>query len=296
MCRTVQNSGLVKRREYLYTTGGTIAGVWTAGCLIGGGGVGLEMERVEQPAEFAAIQSSEFTPAQTTLVQTTLDEGGYTTYGHRPFRDGDYLEFQGKYYQATVEQTGTKQIERQVLIAEVYNGTADAISRTDLPTGKGQPAMLAVRLAVVRAGEDVQEDLPEGYVFRTETAERSIWLPEPEPEYSVIESHDQEFRLGVEQRVLAEDEFKTTLEHVASNTEEFEDIVNVEFVIDLDAQDLSDKQHEIIETAIEEGYSESGSISPEFEDLTDLLRAAPQRRELINYEDEYYSWNLWHSD
>lgn len=290
------NSRIVKRREYLHTIGGTIAAVWTAGCLFGGGGVGLEMERVERPANFVAIQSSEFTPTQTTLVQKTLDEGEYTTYGHRPFGDGDYLEFQGKYYQATVERTGTEQIERQVLIAEVYNGTADAISLSDLPTGEGQPAVLAVRLAVVREDEDEREDLPEGYVFRTETAEGSIWLPEPEPEYAVIESHDQTYQLRVVQRVLDEDEFKTTMERVASNTEEFEEIVDEKFVIDLNAQDLSDKQREIIDTAIEDGYSESGSISTEFEDLIDLLRDAPPRRDLIKYEGEYYSWNLWHSD
>lgn len=291
-----RNSRIVKRRDWLHTIGGTIAAVWTAGCLYGGGGVGLEMERVERPAEFVAIQSSELTPTQTTLVQQTLDEGEYTTYGHGPFRDGDYLEFRGKYYQATVEQTGTKQIERQVLVAEVYNGTADAISRTDLPNGAGQPAVLAHRMAVVRDREDEREDLPEGYVFRTETAEGSIWLPEPEPEYAVIDFHDQTYQLRVVQRVLDEDEFKTTLERVASSTEEFEDIVDEEFVIDLDAEDLSDKQREIIETAIEDGYSESASISSEFDDLIDRLRAAPPRRDLIKYEGEYYSWNLWHSD
>lgn len=286
----------MKRRDYLHNIGGTIAAVWTAGCLFGGGGVGLEMERVERPAEFVAIQSSEFTPTQTTLVQQTLDEGEYTTYGNRPFGDGDYLEFRGKYYQASVEQTGTKQIERQVLIAEVYNGTADAISLSDLPTGEGQPAVFALRMAVVREDEDEREDLPEGYVFRTETAEGSIWLPEPEPEHTVIDFHDQTYQLRVVQRVLAEDEFKTTIERVASNTEEFEEIVDEKFVIDLDAQDLSDKQREIIETAIEEGYSESGSISSEFDDLSDRLRNASPRRNLIKYEGEYYSWNLWHSD
>lgn len=286
----------MKRRVYLQTIGGTIAAVWTAGCLIGGG-VGLEMERVERPAEFAAIQSSEFTPTQTTLVQKTLDEGEYTTYGHRPFRDGDYLEFQGTYYQATVEQTGTKQIERPVLIAEVYNGTADAISPADLPTGEGQPAVLALRLAGIRDREDDREDLPEGYVFRTETAEGSIWLPEPDPEYAVVEFHDQPYQLRVEQRVLSEAEFETTFEHVASNTEEFEDVVKEKFVIDLDAEDLSAEQHEIIERAIEDGYSESGSTSAEFNELVDLLRDAdPRRDSLIKYEGEYYSWNQWHSD
>lgn len=289
----------MKRRDFLNAIGGTIAAVGSAGCLFGiRGGNGLELEHVDRPAEFAAIQSSELTPTQTTLVEGALDDGNYTTYGHRPFSDGEYLEFRGAFYQTRVGQTGTKRLARMVLIAEELDEVDEAISVSDLPVNARQPAVLALRLAIVRDREDGREDLPEGYVFRGEEEEGSVWVPEPEPEHEVIEFDDRTFHLRVEERELEEDEYTTTLEPIAASPDEFEEVVEEEFVIDLDAHNLPPEQREIIETAIDEdGYRERGSISSEFNELINLIQnEAPRHDSLIKYEGEHYSWDYWHSD
>lgn len=284
----------MNRRAYLQAIGGTVTAAWSAGCLFGmGGGNGLELERVDSLAGFAAIQSTEFTATQTALVEETLANGEAATYGHRPFSDGEYLEFQGTFYRATVEQTGTKQMGRLILIADEREEAGETISVADVPAHDREPVVLAIRFALVHDRENGREDLPEGYVFRGE--EQSIWIPEPEHE--VIEHGDRTFHLRVEKRELEEDEYTTTLEPVASSPDEFENRIEAEFVIDLDAHELSDEQRDIIETAIEGEYRESGSISPEFSTLITLLRDnEPRHESVIKYEGEYYAWTYWHSD
>jgi hypothetical protein len=130
----------------------------------------------------------------------------------------------------------------------------------------------------------------------TQSAENTTLLPDPE--HPLVIYDERTFRLWTEERELAEDEFRSELIQIAEHPEGFRQSVEDEFVINLDAHELSSKQRDIIETAVTEGeYTESGSISSEFNELINLLRKeAPRHESLIKYEGDYYTWSYWFTE
>jgi hypothetical protein len=235
-------------------------------------------------------------------VDEGKENGDYGTHGHQPFSDGEFVEVDGTFYRVDVAETGTKRLRRTVLGADqVSNAAGEAVSIDTYPEADQRFVVIACRMALARERRDDDRDR-EGHetryevVFRTRSADDSALLPEPE--YPLVTYDDRTFRLWTEERDLTEDEFRSTLTKIADDAETFRQQVEDEFVIDLDDRDLSGEQEEIIETAIETGeYTESGSISPAFNGLINLLREEePRPRSLIKYEGEYYEWSYWHSD
>lgn len=64
-----------------------------------------------------------------------------------------------------------------------------------------------------------------------------------------------------------------------------------------DAHELSDEHREIVETAIEDGYSDRGSIAPELNAHVNLISSNEHSPEsLVKYDREYYAWTCWHNN
>lgn len=291
----------MRRRAFVRTIGGTSFLAVSAGCLFRApGGNSLELTKVESLVEFAATQPSEFTPEQQALVDTALSEGEYVTRGYQPFQDDAYLEVDGEFYRTTVTETGTKRMTRQVLGADVIDEAPNTVSIEDYPAHDQDLVVRACRLAIARernADRDGAFDDSDRfiYVFRTISEDETSLLPAPQ--YDRVKYVDRTFQLWVEERTLEETEYTTTLSHVASSAEEFERRVEDEYVIDLDAHTLTEDQQTIIETAIEDGYSEQGQISDSFNELINFLHdQEPRSDSLIKYDGEYYTWRYWHSD
>lgn len=292
----------MRRRVLLRSAGATLVAVSTTGCLfgVGGRGKGVGVEPVESFASFAAIQSTEFSAAQEDFVNHALGGEAYVTYGYRPFPDGTYIEVDDRFYKVGVNKTGTEQLTRTVLGADqVSDDAAGAVDVHAYPEADQEPVVYACRLALSRERQEterVEDPHRFVYVLRTRTAENSALLPEPE--HPVVRMGDRTFRLWTEERDVTEEEFRSRLTLVAERPAAFRRATEDEFVIDLDAHELSPVQRDMIEEAITNGdYIETGRTSPELDELLTLLREeAPRRDSLIKYEGEYYRWDEWHSD
>lgn len=272
----------------------------TAGCFAGGGDSGLRFEPVESFASHAATQPTEFSAEQAALADAALESGAHVTYGHQPFVDGSYVEIDGRFYRADVRTTGTERLTRWVLGADLVSEPAeDAVGIDAYPAADREPVVFACRLAMARERRTPDRnghDARYVVVFRTRSAADTTLLPEPEP--SLVAYADETFRLWTEERELEEDEFRTELALVAEDRVAFRRAVESDFVIDVDALDLSSEQRDIVETAATEGeYTESGSSSAAFDGVVERLRdAAPRGNSLIEFEGQYYTWTYWHSD
>lgn len=291
----------MRRRSLLQALGAAFLTSATAGCFVGaGGGNGLELEQVESFSRYTATQPPEFSDDQSELVESVLKDGQYVTYGYQPFSDGDYIEVDGTFYQVDVTKTGTRQMTRTVLGADQVSEQADdAVTFDTYREPDQEPVVFACRMAIARERRDNDRETDDNryvVVFRTRSAEDSALLPEPD--HPLVTYDDRIFRLWTEERELEEDEFRSEGTTVADTADEYRRAVEDEFVIDLDTHDLSAQQQEIVETAISEGeYTESGSISSEFNALINLLQdEEPRPGSLIKYQGEYYTWRYWHSD
>jgi hypothetical protein len=206
----------------------------------------------------------------------------------------------GAFYRVEVTTTGTTKMTRSVLGADRVTGaTDDAVPIEAYPEPDRESVVIACRLALARERRtpDVRDDASRYVVvFRGRSAENTALLPTPN--HRLVTYDERTFRLWTEERELPEDEFRAELTKIATRPDGFRRSVEAEFVIDLDDQDLTSKQRDIIDTAAANGeYTESGRMSSEFHELIQLLREeAPRSESLIEYTGEYYTWSYWYSE
>ena len=236
-------------------------------------------------------------------------DGRSRTYGHAVISDGRLVEYGGRFYRVTVEETGQKTRKRPILRAEVVDREAAKRKAVDWSAYSGDDSA-AVRHVASRAegrsaetpkranrsdgkdGTDGREGAQRDfYVLRHRDPETSRLLPEPEHEY--VEYGDSVVRLAVERRRLAETEYTYVTTKVADSTTAFREFVR-ERVVDvwLDGSALSARQRTIFERAGAGEYAESGDLSAAYRGLLERIfgreRPTETTGERIGYDGRLY--------
>ena len=196
------------------------------------------------------------------------------TYGHREFGYVDFVEYGGRFYRVTVEETGEKTHERAVLRGEVVESEAverKAVESTAYPRRDESAVRRVTRKATGRTTPDgATGNGREFVVLRNRDPEVSELLPEPEHEY--VEYDGAVVRLAVERRRVTETEYTYRTTKVADSTTAFREFVREEVVdVWLGDSNLSARQRTIFEEARAGEYAESGDLSAAYRGLLERI-------------------------
>lgn len=298
----------MQRRRFVATVGSglccSFAGCAGSGADERGPKYALELIRISDGGirgEFA-LTAGDVSNEKWNVFSDAL-EGTARTYGHTPLDDGRFVEYGGRFYRVTVEETGRKTHERPILRAEVVDSDAAKRNAVDWSTYSWDDST-AVRRAGANAaerrtdgetGDGEPDDDEDFYVLRNRDPELSELLPEPKHEY--VEYGGDVIRLVVEQRRFAETEYTYTTAKVADSGTAFREFVREEIVTPwLDRSTLSGGQRDILEQARSNGYAESGDLSEGYRTLLErLFEGDPPERTTgnhVGYEDRIYRAQL----
>ncbi len=209
-------------------------------------------------------------------------------HGERWFDDGSYVDLSTGFYSVEVEQTGEREMERQVLAAQEVEETEEAV---DVDSYSLEYDRKRVDVACHGAVEDrlpPAGDTPSQLVIRRPPEHTELL---PEPLYPVVRRRDSDCRLEVETRDVEEPEYTHGFTEVAEDREGFLEHVEARYVIDLDAADLSDDEREVLEQAKDEGYTMQGEAPEPFRSLRNRLDLQSEHR-LLMYEGDLYSYRV----
>lgn len=198
------------------------------------------------------------TPTQEQFVAAGIPNGT-TTYGHRPFEDGQYLHVEGTYYALSAMETGTATVERPVLTAERANALTDeVVTWADLSDVDSRALRCALaslddssrsRPCVLHAGADS--------TFTNRSATVSF------------DDRGEPVHLAVTREPVELARIEYTVARVGTTRAALADYVARHGVdVDVGDLDLSAEQRSMLETAADTGrYREEPPYSAAFDDL-----------------------------
>ncbi|NEU55328.1 hypothetical protein [Halorussus sp. MSC15.2] len=241
-----------------------------------------------------ATQAGGLSDEALSVFSATLD-GNPRTYGYTVFDDGTLVEYGGRFYRVTVEETGRRTHERPILrgaVAESEAAERKAVELSAYPRADDHAVSQVAKKATSRGDpDDAAGRERDFYVLRNRDPEVSELLPEPKYEY--VEYGDSVVRLSVERRRLTEMEFTYAATKVANSTTAFREFVREEVVgVWLDGTNLSGSQRTIFERATSGEYAESGDLSADYRALLERVfgSALPEETtgERIGYDGRLY--------
>ena len=302
----------MNRRGFVATVGSglccSLAGCASSDAEESGPEYALELIRISDDglrAEFAWA-AGDLSDEAWGVVSDALD-GTARTYGHVPVRDDTLIEYGGRFYRVTVEETGRKTRERTVLRGEVVENEAAKRNSVNWMAYSGDDST-AIRHAVERSttdgdraeggGQAEGDDRSGGeefYVLRNRDPEVSDLLPEPKHEY--VKYGDDVVRLATEERRLTETEYTYETTKVADSGTAFRKFVREEAVtVRFDRSKLSASQRTVFEEAKFDDYSESGDLSEGYRTLLERIFGGDLPNDTtgdhIEYEDRIYRAQL----
>ena len=245
---------------------------------------------------------------------------GVTVWGvSKPFSDVEYLVADGTYYavattaESRVERPGyelnldTEGTEGVPAGRRVAFDDLPAIDRTALFSALGFPGPRGIERfdrahAVSIGGTLAYPD--------DERQSRSALVPTPRYDVLTIGGRDFRLRLG-ERSPTTVTTYRVELTAVAESAGSFAATILDRYGVDLDERDLSTEQHDIVETAIDDGYDECTPYSEAYAGLQRTLGRqvtrvteggngvattpaadAPERVDYANYGGEWYAVQL----
>ncbi|MFC4450699.1 hypothetical protein [Halorussus aquaticus] len=240
-----------------------------------------------------AMQAGEL-PDETLNVFSSALDGKPRTYGHTVLDGPTLVEYGGRFYRVTVEETGRRTHERPILrgaVAESEAAERKAVELAAYPRADDHAVRRVARTATSRGDpDDMSGQEREFHVLRNRDSEVSELLPEPEYEY--VEYGGSVVRLTVERRRLTETEYTYAATKVANSTTAFREFVRDEVVgVWLDETNLSGSQRTIFERATSGEYAESGDLSADYRALLErVFGALPEETtgERIGYDGRLY--------
>jgi hypothetical protein len=284
------------RRRRLLVLGGVLAVPSLTGCLRGSGST-LSLEPVDPTAHYA-LSVDELDTRERTAVEATVDGGNYTIRGsgRRPFHPVDYVERGGVYYRVETEETEPRStMTRHILRAESVNSTterSEAVSPDAYDPEDRETVVIAYRLSQAERAERDHS------VIRL-AENRTNLLPEPEHPYVI--AGENVYRLTVEERELEETGYAVTSERVADNDTAFLRHLDAEKIATVLDDDLTQKQREVLNTAIEEDrYTAPSDGSEPRSKLVDIFQRrgefdVPSNYDgVVKYNGEYYGWDSYY--
>ncbi|UPW01589.1 hypothetical protein M0R88_05660 [Halorussus gelatinilyticus] len=278
------------RRRFVAGVGGALP--WVAGCTASRSESGPRPQSgtVESGRRYAleahpigadgirvafATQAGELPDGALDLFLATLDgSDDPRTYGHREFEYAGFVEYGGRFYRVTVDETGQKTRERPVLLAEPVESEAARQKAVHWSTYSGDDDA-ALRRAASQADSEDGNANGNGsecdcYVLRHRDPDESDLLPQPKHEY--VRYDGSVLRLSVERRELTETEYTYETTRVADSTTAFREFVREEVVdVWLDDSNLSERQRTVFEAARAGEYAESGDLSAAYRGLLERI-------------------------
>ncbi|WP_276299686.1 hypothetical protein [Halorussus lipolyticus] len=222
-----------------------------------------------------AAQAGKLPDEALNVFLATLDgSNNPRTDGRREFEYVDFVEYHGRFYRVTVEETGETTNERPVLLAEPVETEAARQKAVNWSTYSGDDDT-ALRRAVSKAdsgGGSATGNRSECdcYVLRHRDPDDSDLLPEPRYEY--VRYDGRVLRLSVERRRVTETGYVYETTKVADSTTAFREFVREEVVdVWLGDSNLSGRQRTIFEAARAGEYAESGVLSAEYRGLLERI-------------------------
>jgi hypothetical protein len=308
-------------RRALLSTGVTLA---TAGCLGPVFGVGADCPRsahlrLRHVTDAAVAEASADSPE--TLAPPLRDAVRAAHRGEDatlwlpgsagpPFAGVDYLALDGDGGRAANGGDAFVAVSSSVVSAVERTGYAFAVETAEEGDGGGVPFAdlpavdrTALYLALgygtfrkLRGSESVRSvSVGVELAYPDDESEaRSALVPHPDSDVVRIEGHPLRFRRTDTTRATVETH-RVDVRTVATTVGAFAAAVYERFGVDLDAPELSAAQHDVVQTAIADGYEECAPYSEAYVDLQERLGGSeprPHRVDYANYDGEWYAVGL----
>ena len=276
------------------------AGVALTGCLESvfrfGSSATLSLEPVD-PIEHYPVSADELEPRERTALEAAVESGEYTVYGadpRPPFHRFEYVKYEDAYYRVETDERESRSMNRYVLRAQRVNASegVDAVE----PDVYGDDRDTVVRAYQRRL---MSEPSVRDFIPVRSPANETALLPEPEHPY-VIGGDGTVYRLRVEDREVNERAYAVTTEHVADNDTAFLRHLDADKIATVRDDKLTEKQREVLNTAIEE---DRYTAPPDAEPRSELVDIFQRRGEfdvpsnydgVVKYNGEYYGWDSYY--
>lgn len=286
----------MRRRHYLASAAVLLAGP-LAGCAHPNAVLRMSEATDEEIAERASTNVDHDDEARR-IVSDVLENGSATETGTSPPIPTDRaVEYEGRYYVLTVDETNRRERTRYGLVvelsAEAPGPGENAVEYEDLPGVDRE--YLESLLPPEGDGDEGRTEHAVQWYSEAET-ERSALLPDLE--YEAVVYDGERYPIGVEEQTRPVSEYRYEAETVAGNASEYGASVRAQYAFTLSG--LSDDEREIVAEAIDGGYYEGGandafsSLARRFREHEGLDTDEWGGDFLVRYEGTLYLADLQH--
>lgn len=231
-------------------------------------------------------------------MEVAVESGEYTVYGadpRPPFDRFDYVKYDDAYYRVETEEAESGTSMRHVLRAERVNASEDVNAVEPGVYGDDRETVVRAYQRRLMSEPSVRDFIP----VRSPANETAL-LPEPEHPYVGVRNGTV-YRLRVKEREVDETGYAVTSERVADNDTAFLRHLDAEKIATVRDDDLSEKQREVLNTAIEEDrYTAPSDGSEPRSELVDIFQRrgefdVPSNYDgVVKYNGEYYGWDSYY--
>jgi hypothetical protein len=271
----------MQRRQFLAAAGATLA-VALAGCSRPPR-VDLRMVALSESdiGERLVRPARDLSPSARTIVRRAHEDGEYVRTADRSgplVNDGRVVSYDGRVFSVRTTRVG---VERRTFetFDVTYTGRGDnttvevdadarVVDYGDLPAIDREMFDAADPDSLARDGSAIAAFVRDDYPDDAD----SVFVPEQE--YDAVRYEGHTFLVEYQgPRTVENGRFRYELEPLAPDVTTYVERVVDEHVFTLARTDLSEEQRGMVDTAIEEGYSEEKELSDGFADLIDRISA-----------------------
>ena len=287
----------MRRRHYLASTAALLAGP-LAGCAHPNAVLVMDEVSAAEIAERAS-RSVDRSRDDGRIVAAAVENGSANATGDSPPLDTDQtVEFDGRYYQLSVEETESRARTQYGLDVDLSAGSGapdgETVDYDDLP--EVDRDVLYDLVPTDSETPDGRGDRRAVRWYSTAMVEDSALLPDSE--YDAVRYEGERYPIDVAERTRTESDYRYEAEEIAADAAEYAAIAREEYAFTLSG--LSDAERDVVEEAIGEGYYE-GSADDAFSSVASRFREHPGfdtdewgGEWLVRYEDTDYWADLQH--
>lgn len=287
----------MRRRHYLASTAALLAGP-LAGCAHPNAVLVMNEVSTAEIAERAS-RSVDRSRDDGRIVAEAVENGSADTTGNSPPLDTDRtVEFDGRYYELSVEETESRARTQYGLDVGLDSGSrspdGEAVDYDDLPEVDRD-----VLYDLLPDGGETPEGRSDQRVVRwysAPMAEDSALVPDSE--FDAVRYEDGRYPIDVVERTRTESDYRYEATEIAGSAGEYGATAREEYLFTLSG--LSDAERDVVEEAIGEGYYE-GSADDAFSSVASRFREHPGfdtdewgGEWLVRYEGTDYWGDLQH--